>query len=340
MNRLYRESLEAIRRTPGVEAAAVGLHVPYQRWLNEEARVRGNEAATEIASGTSMNYVTPGYFEVLRIPVQSGRVFTDRDTESSMPVAVVNATFVRTFLKGQDPLTGGLIDGGVFILSVSRWRHTATAWSFTHQSDRAGARNVYSRIASHEGRGPDGAHLVLAELGGTCDRRTCGNRPHDRALDSWSGIRNYLVATVHSMTDERDSALRSERINAWMLGVLAALALSLALVGIYGVAANAVAERTREFGIRLALGSSTARVMWDAVAPGMFLSAAGVAIGGLLAAGSVGVLKGLLYGVRPLDLPTFLWMAGVLIGVSSIASLIAAMGVARTWAPSAVLRAE
>ena len=109
------------------------------------------------------------------------------------------------------------------------------------------------------------------------------------------------VASFRSMLDERDSALKSQRVNAWLLGTLAALALSLALVGVYGMVANSVAERTREFGIRIALGSSLRRVVWDAVAPGMLLSATGVAAGGLLAAGSVRVLKGLLYGVPPID---------------------------------------
>ena len=335
VNRLYRESLEAIRRTPGVEAAAVGLHVPYQRWLNEEARVRGDAAATEIASGTSMNYVTPGYFEVLRIPVQAGRVFTDRDTESSMPVAVVNATFVRTFLKGQDPLTGGLIDGSVHIVGVVGDIQQQPGLS--RNSPIAREPEMYIPASQFTSGGFRMAHTWYSP--NWVVRATGGRAAIARMIErSIAGVDPQLpVATVHSMTDERDSALRSERINAWLLGVLAALALSLALVGVYGIAANAVAERTREFGIRMALGSSLARLMWDAVAPGMFLSVAGVAIGGMLAAGSVGVLKGLLYGVRPLDLPTFLWMAGILIGVSSIAGLIAALGVVRL-APSAVLR--
>src|SRR6185312_15033040 len=145
------------------------------------------------------------------------------------------------------------------------------------------------------------------------------------------------VATVHSMTDERNLALQSQRVNAGLLGILAALALILALIGVYGIAAQTVTERTREFGIRMALGSSLGGLMWDAVAPGMLLTAAGVLIGATLAAGTAGVLKSLLWGVQPLDTRTFLLMALVLIGVSAAASLFAALRVARLT-PATVLR--
>jgi ABC-type antimicrobial peptide transport system permease subunit len=141
------------------------------------------------------------------------------------------------------------------------------------------------------------------------------------------------------MIDERDSALASQRLNAWLFGGLAALALSLALVGVYGVVANSVVERTREFGIRIALGSSLRRIVWEAVAPVVLLSIAGVAIGGLLAAVSVRVLKGLLYGIQPADAPTFLITGSALIAITAVASLVPALSLVRL-APADVLRQE
>ncbi len=337
VNRLYRESLDAIRRTPGVEAAAVGLHVPYQRWLNEGIKIRGDATSPVGDLGTALNYVTPGYFDVLRIPVRTGRVFDEYDTSGSQPVVVVSATFARKFLRGQDPLACAVIDGGSLLQIVGVVGDLQQQPGLSRSGPIALEPAIYVPAAQFSSGGFRMAHTWYSP---NWVVRATGRRTeiaHSIAT-AIAGVDPLLpVATVHSMTDERDSALKSERINAWLLGVLAVLALSLALVGIYGVAANAVAERTREFGIRVALGSSLARVMWDAVAPGMFLSVAGVVIGGMLAAGSVGALKGLLYGVRPLDLPTFLWMAGVLIGVSTVASLIAALGVARLT-PSTVLR--
>jgi ABC-type antimicrobial peptide transport system permease subunit len=147
------------------------------------------------------------------------------------------------------------------------------------------------------------------------------------------------VATVHTMIDERDAALKSQRINAWLLGSLAVLALTLALVGVYGIVASSVVERTREFGIRMALGSSLRGIIWNAVTPGVLLSITGVVIGGLLAAGSVRVLAGLLYGVQPIDAPTFLATGFALVAIGGLASLIPALGLVRL-SPASVLRQD
>jgi hypothetical protein len=168
-------------------------------------------------------------------------------------------------------------------------------------------------------------------------RREVIARGIERAI---AGVDPLLpVAQFRSMIDERDSALGSQRLNAWLFGGLAALALSLALVGVYGVVANSVVERTREFGIRIALGSSLPRVVWEAVAPVVLLSIAGVAIGGLFAAVSVRVLKGMLYGIQPADAPTFLITASVLIAISTVAGLVPALSLMRL-APADVLRQE
>jgi predicted permease len=330
VNRLYHETLDAIRRTPGVEAAAVGLHVPYQRWLNDGVRVGGETV------GTSVNYVTPGYFEALRIPVKAGRVFDERDTADSIPVAVVNSTFVRKFLKGQDALSG-VLDGKVHIVGVVGDVQQQPGLSRTGPIVQEPEMYVPSTQVSsemfqmaHTWYSP--SWVVRARGGQAAIARTV-----ESAI---AKIDPQLpIATIRSMTDERNLALQSERVNAWLLGVLAALALLLALIGVYGVAAQAVTERTREFGIRMALGSSLAALIWNAVAPGMLLAAAGVIIGGTLAAGSTGVIKSLLWGVQPLDARTFLLMAMIVTCVSGAASLFAAFRVARLT-PANVLRQE
>ena len=337
VNRLYRESLDAIRATPGVEAAAVGLHVPYQRWLNDGVTIVADSSSPAEDYGTALNYVTPGYFHVLRIPLREGRVFNDRDAENSLPVAIVSTTFASRFLKGRDPLACTLKSGATTLQIVGVVGDLQQQPGLTRSGPIALEPAMYIPAAQFSSAGFRMAHTwyspnwVVRATGGQAQVA----HTIERAIAAVDPL--LPVATVHSMTDERDAALQSERINAWLLGILAALALSLALVGIYGIAANAVAERTREFGIRMALGSSTARLMWDAIAPGLLLSAAGAVIGGLLAAASVGVLRGLLYGVRPFDVSTFLLTAAALVAVSGAASLIAALNVARL-APANVLR--
>ncbi len=102
VNRLYRQTLERLRQTPGVEAAAEGLHVPYQRWLNAGVEILEPRAAREerLVEMTTMNYVTPGYFQVHGIPLRTARDIEERDTAGSLPVAMVNNTFARKYLRG------------------------------------------------------------------------------------------------------------------------------------------------------------------------------------------------------------------------------------------------
>ncbi|HVY91379.1 MAG TPA: FtsX-like permease family protein, partial [Bryobacteraceae bacterium] len=334
VNRLFRETLDTIRSTPGVEAAAVGLHVPYQRWLNEGVRV-GHESGNDSVE-TSLNYITPGYFEALRIPVKAGRAFDERDTSTSMPVAVVNSMFVRKFLKGQDPLST-LLDGKTHIVGVVGDLQQQPGLSRTgpivQEPEMYVPATQFSSAAFQMAHTWYSPSWIVRVRGG----QAAIPRAIEAAISRFDS--HLPIATVHSMADERNLALRSESVNAWLLSILAALALVLALVGVYGIAVQTVAERTREFGIRMALGSSLAGLMWDAVAPGMLLVAVGVIVGGTLAAGSAGVLKSLLWGVRPLDIRTFLLMALILIAVSGAASVFAAFRIARLT-PSTVLRQE
>jgi predicted permease len=339
VNRLYRYSLEGIRKIPGVEAAAVGLHVPYQRWLNSGARIQGGLASMASEVGTSMNYVTPGYFDVLRIRVRAGRVIDERDTEISMPVAVVNETFARTFLKTQDALTGYIVSGKVTRQIVGVVSDLQQQPGLSRSGPITQEPAMYIPAAQFSSENFRMAHTWYSP--------NWVVRAKGRREEIARGIENAIsavdpllpVASFRSMIDERDLALGSQRINAWLLGALAGLALLLALVGVYGTVANSVAERTREFGIRIALGGSIGRVIWSAVGPGVVLAVAGVIVGGVLAAGAVRLIKGLLYGVQPVDLPTFFIVAAILIGVSGLASLIPALGIARI-APADVLRQD
>jgi predicted permease len=339
INRLFSDSLEAIRKEPGVESAAVGLHVPYQRWLNSGAKIRGRFATVENEIGASMNYVTPGYFEVLRIPVRAGRVIDERDRQNSMPVALVNESLAHKFLKGQDPLTGFIIDGKTIRQIVGVVGDLQQQPGLSRSGPIVTEPAIYIPAAQFSSGAFQLAHTwyspnwVVRATG----RREVIARAIERAI---SGVDPLLpVAQFRSMIDERESALGSQRLNAWLFGGLAALALSLALVGVYGVVANSVVERMREFGIRIALGGSLRRVIWEPVAPVVLLSIGGVAIGGLLAVVSVRVLKGMLYGVQPADAPTFVIMGSALIAISAVASLIPALSLARL-APADVLRQD
>ena len=128
-------------------------------------------------------------------------------------------------------------------------------------------------------------------------------------------------------------------MNALFLGAASLLALLLAVVGVYGLVANTVVERTREFGIRMALGSTVSNAIWTAAAPGALLTLGGVVLGGGLSWVAVRVLKGFLFGITPVDPLTFVGASAVLIIVGCLASLAPALNLARL-APADVLRQD
>jgi ABC-type antimicrobial peptide transport system permease subunit len=147
------------------------------------------------------------------------------------------------------------------------------------------------------------------------------------------------VNEVQTMIEERNGSLQTQRVNAGLLGSVAALAVILALVGIYGLVTHLVADRTHEFGIRMALGSSTMQTLWTAVRQPVLLSVSGAVIGACVAGAGVRILKSLLYGVEPVDGASF--AAGMLgiVAVATAASLIPALRL--VWLDTAsVLRHE
>ena len=339
INRLFRDSLEAVRRVRGVQAAAVGLHVPYQRWLNSGIKIRGGSDSLEMQTGTSMNYVTPDYFTALRIAVRIGRVFNERDREDAKPVAVVNETFVRKFVTPGNVLNTFIVEREGMRQIVGVVADLQQQPGLSRSGPIAQEPAMYVPAAQFSSEGFQMAHTWFSP---NWVVRFSGPRSEiERGIENAINRVDPLlpVASVHTMLDERDSALRSQQLNAWAMGSIAGLALLLALVGIYGLVANSVVERNREFGIRIALGCSSMGIIRSAIEPSVLLSAAGVIVGGLLAAGSLRMLSGLLYGIRPLDLPTFVGVGCASVVIAVVASLIAASGVVRL-SPVVILRQE
>lgn len=336
VNQLFRDSLDRIRTIPGVEGAAVGLHLPYQRWLNNGIKIPGREPRQVM---TTSNYVTPGYFDVLRIPVRAGRVIDERDTATSEPVAVINETFARTLLQDQDPLASYIESGSekVRIIGIVSDLQQRPGLKGTGPLDREAQMYVPSTQLKDQG-----VQLTHTWFSPSWVVRATGPRAQtvkeiEQAVATIDPM--LPIASFQSMVDQRDKALGGHRLITYLLGSLAILALLLTIVGIYGLIAHSVIERTREFGIRISLGASLSEVIRAAAIPGVILSIAGTGIGAALAAAGVRVMKGVLYGVQPFDPPTFLIAAIGLLAVSIIASLVPAVGLIRLD-PARVLRQD
>ena len=307
VNRLFEQSLARMRELPGVESAAVALSLPYERALNTGfQRLDGRHVDTE-SQITNMFYVTPEYFRVLRIPLLRGRVFTAADSSTAAPAAVVSEAFVKMYLRGDDALGRHLDLGGgerreiVGVVGdvqqksgwgdgAARWRPCRTSTSPPRRSSDKFMQLVHTWFSPS----------WIVRFAGPPEGVIAGMQ---RALESVDP--QLPFAGFHSMEDVRYRSLAQERFQAVLLGALAGLALLLAAVGIYGLIANSVAERTRELGIRLALGATVAQAMRAVALPGVALALAGVLAGSVLAGFATQLLRHLVWGVRPGDPLTF-----------------------------------
>jgi predicted permease len=338
VNRLFDQSLERIRELPGVQFAGVGLSLPYERPLNVGFMRLDGPHVDKDGQMTNLTYVTPGYFEGLRIRLLSGRLFTDADKADSQPVAIVNETFVHKYLRDQVPVGSHIGSGGTAREIVGVVRDTQQSSGFG-SGPLSPAQGVFIPAAQAEGKFFQLVHTWFAPQWVV---RTTGSR---QAMIA--GIQKVVqsadpqlpLASFRGMDDVVSRSMSDERFQAVLLGGLAALAMLLAAIGIYGLIANSVVERTRELGVRMALGATAWQGMRSVALPGIALALAGVVIGCALARGCVRAVEHLVYGVRSTDPLTFVVAAGALLLATAIASLIPALRVTRLN-PADTLRSE
>ena len=343
VSRLFDQSLSRMRELPGVESAAVTLSLPYERALNTGIRRldgRHLDAENEYQI-TNFFYVTPEYFRVLRIPLLRGRVFTSADRSTTAPVVVVSEAFVKMYLAGDRPLGRHLDLGGGDrreIVGVVGDIQQKSGWGEDY-GPVAPMPDIYVPAAQTDDKF---LQLVHTWFSPSWIVRTAGPPESiiagmQRALESVDP--QLPFAGFHSMEDVRYRALAQERFQAALLGGLAGLALLLAAVGIYGLIANSVAERTRELGIRLALGATVPQAMRAVALPGVALALAGVAAGSVMAGFAAQLLRHLVWGVGPGDPATFVAVGLGLLAVAAAASFLPALRVTRLN-PAETLRQE
>lgn len=340
VNRYFSQTLEEIRAIPGVQSAAVGLHVPFDRWLNMGVRVDSASQSDGERLGTTMNYVTAGYFETLRIPMISGRSFDESDTETAGRVAIVNQTFVRRYFAGEQALGHAVTFGGdtsprVIVGVAGDVQQTP---GLTRGTPFAPEPAIY--VPSRQVFGlMTVVHTWFTPkwvIRGYSDPATLV--PQIQAV--FAKVDPLLpTKTFRPVEAYRGERLRFEQIQLVLLTILAALALLLGAVGVYGLISQQVRERTREMGIRITLGASRSRAVWTAALPGIVLTAAGLAFGLALSALSTRFLASRIFGVEALDPLTFLLAALFLLGVAVLASVLPALRLLRLN-PAQTLRAD
>ena len=322
----YRELEAGLRALPGVQAVGLARMVPLS--LNSSDRgvsIPGYEPAPNEGMSIRYNMVTPGYFAAMGIPVLAGRPFGEEDTRDGTAVIVVNQKFADRFWPGENAL-GKIVQ--------------------TAGEDRVVIGVVKTGKYFSLGEEPqDFMYLAQAQVWSfpmTLHVRTAGDpeqlaplvRREVQRLDA-----SMPVADLRTMTNQLGIALFPARLVGITLGLFGILGMILAAVGVYSVMAYSVTQRTREIGIRVALGASWRQVVGMIVRRGMSLVGAGVVIGLLGAVGASRVMAGLLYGVSAVDPMTFIGVPALLCAVALLASFLPARRAAATD-PMMTLRAE
>jgi putative ABC transport system permease protein len=305
------DMLAALRRLPGVESVALAGQIPLggniDRWgLHVEGR-----PATPDDPSVERYSVTPDYFSVMRIPLRRGRLITGADRANTEPVMVVGDRTARTVWRNSDPLgqharIGGT-EGPVYTVVgiVGDVRHVALAEPPTLQMYTAQAQLTDSFLT------------VVMRSKGDFDRLAPAAR---QAI--WSAASDVPVYRVDAMRTLAARSVGARRFVAILLELFGAVALVMTAVGVYGVISYSVAERTREIGIRSALGASRADIVRLVLASGLALVSAGLATGIVLAIATTRFLDNSLYGVKATDPATLAIVASVLFTVAAAAHLV------------------
>lgn len=281
--------VDAIESIPGVTRAGAVLGIPFGHGAGRGAfEIEGRPLLPNERPQARMQAATPGYFEALGIPVVRGRDFTSTDRASTLPVAVVNQAFAERFLSGEDPI------GRAVIIDSARWDIvgvTGTAFDGDQENLTRPEPEIYRVQQWHR-------PLVWIAARTRVDPLQLGQAVTAavRQFDA-----DIPVTRLVTMDELRAASMGSERLMLRVIAAFAIAAVLISAIGLYGVISFSVTQRTREFGVRLALGAGRASVLRLVLGQGIRLTAIGVVLGIAGAFGAVRVIRSMLFGVSASD---------------------------------------
>jgi predicted permease len=325
-NQVFDDIADRLRAIPGVRtvAATNALPLTFNPWRAGLRKPNSEPGADDIP--VNMRLVTPEYMEMLRVPLKRGRMLNARDDENAPAVVLINEGLASLLYPGEDPI-------GKFLPGVSTPRMiVGVVGNFHHTSLIARVDNeVYVTFRQS---GLRRSRVLAIKVDGDPARYVDAAERAVRAVDSQLPIRN-----MRSLDTIVSASIAPQRFRAVFIGSLAVLALALAVVGIYGVMSYAVTERTRELGIRMALGEAPSHIRGRIVLEALHLAALGTLIGAVGAWAVTRAIASLMFEVGAGDPWTLASVAGVL----TIVTLVAADGPARRAGrldPIAAIRAK
>jgi len=335
LNRFFDQALDAVRRIPGVQAASVVNGVPIAQALNLNVDILDDGPGPDRIEGalTDWRYSSLDYFKTMGIPIVSGRGFSEEDRAGAPPVAVVSERFAKRYIKDKNPIGHHIrvfkSDGAIEIVGVAKDLAESglvespipVMYVPVTQANIAGIRTSHtyfpmSWVVRAGNSGPEMIRQIREAV---------------RALDPKQPFSAFIT-----MDEIKADAMSDETFQMTLLTIFAGIGLLLAAAGIYGLIAYSVTQRTREFGIRMALGATSDRILRSVVGQGATLGAIGVAVGVVAAVALTRTLRTFVYGVSTLDPLTFVSVGALLLAVAAAASLIPALRAVRLNPTSAL----
>jgi predicted permease len=328
-NHFYEQLLENVKRSPGVSSAATTTIVPLRpsqvmtRFLVEGAP----PTAPGIFPTAQIRYVSPDFFHTFGLALQSGRVFEQKDIENGASLFVVNAAFARRYLSGRNPLGANILLGvlsphpqKIPVIGVVSDAHDLGVQSDAQPEIYLPGFGLHAVLLVRTFADPAGVESIVK------------NAVH--ALDSNQPI--YHVQTVDALLSD---SLARQKMTAMLLGIFSLVALALAAIGVYGVLSYSVAQRSREIGVRMAVGATRAHILRLVVSQAARFTGLGLATGVGLALLSARIIAGLLFKTGTTDPVSVCIAIGSLALAAAIASIIPAIR-AMSVDPNEALRAE
>jgi len=324
---LVRDGVERLRAIPGVANASATCCVPLQGGYGLPFKIVGRKSDGPFDGGGSWMTVSPGYFEIFKIPVKQGRSFVERDDSHGQPVVVINEAMAKQFWPKSSPLGERLVIGRGVMREFADEPERQIIGVVGDSRDGGLNSEPGPKMFIPQAQVPDLANALNVRLTPMAWVVRTQMEPHTLSSAIQEQLRQATglpVTDVRSMGEVVSLSTARERFNMWLMTVFGASALLLAAIGVYGLMAYSVEQRTQEIGIRLALGAQTTQVKNMVVLQGMRLAIIGVVIGVAAGFGLARFIETFLYGVTKRDPLVF-------VGVPILLSIVALLAI---WIPA------
>ena len=340
VEQLVRTGVDRLRALPGVVNASATCCVPLQGGYGLPFVIAGRPLDNgPFHGGGGWTTISPGYFEVFKIPIKRGRTFTDRDNSAAPPVVIINETMARQFWPKGDPLNDRLTIGRGVMREFQTESERQIVGVIADTRDGGLRGDPQPQMFIPQAQVPDAANALnvrLTPIAWVVRTQSDPQRMSQAIQEQLRQATGLPVANVRSMEEVVSRATSREKFNMWLMTVFGGCALLLAAIGIYGLMAYSVQQRTQEIGIRLALGAQGRQLEKMVVFQGLRLAIIGIALGLAAAFGLARVISTLLYGVTARDPVVFAGVPVLLAIVAVLAVWIPARRAARIDATTAL----